>query len=100
MDSGVLNWLVSSGQNWPLEGSKELENVKNSLDHITNELDLSILRRVIMSAGAKTPDAHSVSYLQDTLNQRVEGLTKAASNTTLGKIINFLKAINNVLTNR
>lgn len=96
----MLNWLVSSSQAWPVEGSKELETIGNSLEQITNELDLSILRRVILSAGAKTPDAHSVSYLQSTLAQRIQGLTKNVSNNTLGKIINLLKAINNVLSSR
>lgn len=100
MDSGVLNWIVSSGQKWPMEGDKDVETLKNSLEHITNKLDLNILRRVIMGAGAKTPDAQSVTYLKNTLKQRVEGLDENASKNTLEKIINLLNAINSVLSNR
>ncbi|KAI9329591.1 Urb2/Npa2 family-domain-containing protein [Pilaira anomala] len=100
MDSGVLNWIVSSGQRWPLEGDKEVETVKNSLEHITNKLDLNILRRVIMGAGAKTPDAQSVTYLKNTLKQRVESLDENASKNTLEKIIDLLNATNSVLSNR
>lgn len=100
MDPVVLNWLVSSGQNWAAEGSKELENVRNSLEQITNELDFSILRKIIMSAGTKAPDAQSISYFQTTVTQRVQEVATDVSKVTLGKIINFLKAINNVLTSR
>ncbi|GAA5808334.1 hypothetical protein MFLAVUS_001724 [Mucor flavus] len=100
MDSGVLDWIISSAQNWPTEASTNIEAVQNSLEHITNKLDLNILRRVIMGAGAKSPDAHSISYMQNALQQRVEGLDKNASKNTLTKVINLLNAINSVLVNR
>lgn len=99
-DSGVLDWIISSAQNWPTEASANIEAVQNSLEHITNKLDLNILRRVIMGAGAKSPDAHSISYMQNALQQRVEGLDKDASKNTLTKVINLLNAINSVLVNR
>ncbi|KAI7891608.1 Urb2/Npa2 family-domain-containing protein [Mucor mucedo] len=100
VDSVVLNWLVSSNQIWPVEGSKELENVRNSLEQITNELDFSILRKIIMSASTKVPDVQSISYLQTAMTQRVKELAKDVPKIALGKIINLIKAINNVLINR
>lgn len=96
----MLNWLVSSNQIWSVEGSKELENVRNSLEQITNELDFSILRKIIMSASTKVPDVQSISYLQTAMTQRVKELAKDVPKIALGKIINLIKAINNVLINR
>jgi hypothetical protein len=85
---------------WPTEGNKELQNATNCLEHITSELDLNILRRIVTSAGSKSPDEHSINYLQSTLKQRVESLDETFSKITVGKIISLLKAINLVLTNR
>lgn len=95
-----MDWLVSSNQIWSAGDDTELENALVSLDHVTNELDLNICRRVIMNASAKTPDAHSVTYLEQTLKQRTESLDNNASKASLRKLINLIKAINLVLSNR
>lgn len=100
MDSKILNWLISTGDIWPSEGSKDLNQIANSLQYVTNEFDLNILRKVMSSASGKNPDVHSTEYLQETLKQRVAPLGKTASYNSLEKAITLLKATNITLANR
>ncbi|RCI02663.1 hypothetical protein CU098_008721, partial [Rhizopus stolonifer] len=91
----ALDWFVSSQQQWKSQEREALD----SLERVTNKLDQHILRKMIMNAGSKTPDEHSLTYLQDTLRQRVVGLEKNDQKVTLTKLINLLSAINSVLAN-
>lgn len=93
----MLDWLVMSYQNWNSNNSEESINVLNSLESVTNDLDLNILRKIILSAGAKIPEEHSVNYFKDTLNRRVEDLGQSP---VLAKLINLLRAINLALGSR
>lgn len=96
MNSEIMSWLISSNDLWPSEGKL----LKNSLETVTNELDVNVLRRIVVSAGVKNPDVPSTTYFEQTLKQRVEALDQYASESTLWKIINLLNAINAVLSNR
>lgn len=93
----MLDWLVMSYLNWNFNNSEESINVLNSLENVTNDLDLNILRKIILSAGAKIPEEHSVNYFKDTLNRRVEDLGQSP---VLAKLINLLRAINLALGSR
>lgn len=100
MSSEILSWLVSSSDLWPSEEKEDWKLLKNSLETITNELDVNVLRRIVMSAGVKNPDVQSMTYFDQTLKQRVEALDQHASKSTLWRVINLLNAINTVLSNR
>ncbi|CAO3606615.1 unnamed protein product [Mucor hiemalis] len=100
MNSEILSWLVSSNDLWPSEGKEDCKVLKSSLESVTNELDVNVLRRVIVSAGVKNPDLQSTTYYQQTLRERVEALGQNASKSALWKVINLLNAINTVLGSR
>jgi hypothetical protein len=93
----MLDWLVTSYSQWTT--MKESNDFK-CLEQVSNHLDLNILRKVIMNAGAKAADEHSVKYLQDTLKHRVHDLDKSPSKASLNKLINLLCAINSILSGR
>lgn len=93
----MLDWFVMSYQSWNSNNSEESINVLSSLESVTNELDLNILRKIILSVGAKIPEEHSVNYFKDTLNRRVEDLGQSP---VLAKLINLLRAINLALGSR
>lgn len=95
LDSAMLDWLVMSHQAYAANNSSV--DVYNSLESVTNQLDLNILRKIIMSAGAKVPEEHAVNYFKETLQRRVQDL---ASSPQLAKLINLLKAINLALSTR
>ncbi|KAI9477719.1 MAG: Urb2/Npa2 family-domain-containing protein [Benjaminiella poitrasii] len=89
LDSNILDWLIS------------FNTVRShSLEYITNELDLNILRRIILNASVKEPEEHSVKYFKDILDQRTKDLNKDISSISLSKLTNLLHAINLALTNR
>ncbi|KAI7907434.1 Urb2/Npa2 family-domain-containing protein [Cokeromyces recurvatus] len=89
LDSRILNWLISFNK-----------QSSNSLEQTTNELDLNVLRKIILNASIKTPEEHSLKYFKDVLNQRTKVLNKDISLTHLNKLINLVNAINLVLANR
>lgn len=97
----MLNWMVTSYQTSTALGEyKEIDNIFKPLQQVTNDFDLSILRKTIMNAGAKAADEYAIQYLQDTLKQRVHGLCKSSSKASLNKLVNLLRATNSVLSNR
>ncbi|KAL7313294.1 hypothetical protein PS15m_007055 [Mucor circinelloides] len=94
LDATMLDWLVMSNQTYATTHSVD---VFNSLESVTNELDLSILRKIILSAGAKIPEEHAVKYFKNTLQRRVQDLGQSPE---LTKLINLLRAINLALSSR
>jgi len=90
----MLDWLVMSNQTYASSSSLDLYS---SLDSVTNELDLNILRKIILSAGAKVPEEHAVNYFKETLQRRVQDLGQSPE---LAKLINLLRAINLALSTR
>lgn len=90
----MLDWLVASNQTYASSSSID---VYASLDSVTNELDLNILRKIIPSAGAKVPEKHAVGYLKETLQRRVHDLGQSPD---LTKLINLMRAINMTLSTR
>ncbi|KAK4518451.1 BHLH domain-containing protein [Mucor velutinosus] len=94
LDSNMLDWLVMSNQTYASSSSLDLYS---SLDSVTNELDLNILRKIILSAGAKVPEEHAVNYFKETLQRRVQDLGQSPE---LAKLINLLRAINLALSTR
>ncbi|CEP18278.1 hypothetical protein [Parasitella parasitica] len=97
LDPNMLDWLVISHQKWSYIDLKDTANTFSSLENVTNELDLNILRKIILNAGAKQPMEQSVKYLEETSKRRVQ---KLGQSPVLNKSINLLRAINLTLSGR
>ncbi|KAI8636630.1 Urb2/Npa2 family-domain-containing protein [Parasitella parasitica] len=97
LDSNMLDWLVTSCRKWSSINSEDVVKTFNSLENITDELDLNILRKIISNAGAKQPAEQSVRYFKETLERRVQDLGESP---VLAKLINILRAINLALSGR
>jgi hypothetical protein len=99
MDYKILEWLVSSNKKWAPQPTVEYETTYKSIEHETNRLDFLILRKIIASAGSKTPEEHALTYFENSLNQRVTHVLEEKEHS-LTELINFLSALNLVLSNR
>ncbi|KAG1471204.1 hypothetical protein G6F56_002260 [Rhizopus delemar] len=70
-DSSILAWLITSSHQLASESSEACKNTPVVLKKLSDELEKSVLRKILAFAGAKLSDKHATQYLKNATQQCV-----------------------------